>query len=348
METGYTTPDSSTLNAILSEMAGAGVEYVFMEASSHGLNLGRLDGIEFDAAVFTNLTRDHLDFHLNMEDYLLDKFRVFELLDQSPKSGRFGVICSDVPGGKDMEKLCQNISSPLYYYGNGRDFETGGISLSITDSRYELRHSGKKYSIRTSLLGSFNVTNSAIAFITGLQFGLEPEKMIMALETIETVAGRFQVIYNHDKSRTAIVDYAHTDDALDNILRSVKSVQQDRIYTLFGCGGDRDRTKRPLMAAAAEKYSDYVIVTSDNPRTEDPEQIIGEIEKGFSESFSQYRRITDRRQAIDEAVRMLPPGGILVVAGKGHEEYQIIGREKFHFSDAEELQKAFKKMATGR
>jgi len=169
-----------------------------------------------------------------------------------------------------------------------------------------------------------------------------------ALETIETVAGRFQVIYNHDKTKTAIVDYAHTDDALDNILRSVQSVQRDKIYTLFGCGGDRDRSKRPLMAAAAEKYSDYVIVTSDNPRTEDPEAIITEIEKGFSGGFRGYCKITDRRKAIEEAVSMLPPGGILVVAGKGHEEYQIIGREKFHFSDAEELQKAFIKKATGR
>ncbi|WP_276329218.1 Mur ligase family protein, partial [Leptospira adleri] len=200
---------------------------------------------------------------------------------------------------------------------------------------------GASRSIHTNLLGSFNVRNTALAWITGIGIGLDPQKMLSSLERIPQIPGRFQIVYSKDRSRMAVVDYAHTPDALENIIRSVRDSKPKRLITLFGCGGDRDRSKRPKMARIAEELSDQVILTSDNPRTEEAESILDEIQSGFSKGFRPLLREADRAKAIAEGVAVLPEGGCLLVAGKGHEEYQIIGKEKRHFSDVEQVQKAF-------
>lgn len=347
IDTGYTTPDASSLNLILKQMKDEGVNTVFMEASSHGLKLGRMNGISIQAGVFTNLTQDHLDFHSDMNDYFESKFRLFEILDESKSP--FAVLDYASPGGQELyDKILNKLPglSVSALDGPKGEWKSDDLSLTLQGTSYSLGLSlgistGNKRNVRTNLLGSFNVRNTALAFITGAGLGLNEEKMLSSLEKIPQIPGRFQIVYSKDRSRMAVVDYAHTPDALENIIRSVRDSRPKRLVTLFGCGGDRDRTKRPKMARIAEELSDQVILTSDNPRTEQPESILDEIQTGFSPGFKPLLREVDRARAIAEGVAGLPEGGCLLVAGKGHEEYQIVGKEKRHFSDVEEVQKAF-------
>ncbi|EMY77715.1 UDP-N-acetylmuramoyl-L-alanyl-D-glutamate--2,6-diaminopimelate ligase [Leptospira weilii serovar Ranarum str. ICFT] len=343
IDTGYTTPDASSLNLILKQMKDEGVTTVFMEASSHGLKLGRMNGISLKAGVFTNLTQDHLDFHPDMEDYLESKFRLFEILDVSKSP--FAVLDYASPGGDTLYRKIGNELPELSVSALddiAGEWKVGDISLTLQGTSYSLKlPGGNTRNVKTNLLGSFNVRNTALAFLTGTALGLDPEKMFFSLEKIPQIPGRFQIVYNRDRSRMAVVDYAHTPDALENIIRSVRDSRPERLITLFGCGGDRDRTKRPKMARIAEELSDQVILTSDNPRTEKPEAILDEIAAGFSPGFTPLLREVDRARAIAKGVELLPEGGCLLVAGKGHEEVQIVGKEKRHFSDVEEVQKAF-------
>ncbi|WP_061250043.1 UDP-N-acetylmuramoyl-L-alanyl-D-glutamate--2,6-diaminopimelate ligase [Leptospira alstonii] len=343
IDTGYTTPDASSLNLILKQMKDEGVNTVFMEASSHGLKLGRMNGISLKAGVFTNLTQDHLDFHPDMEDYLESKFRLFEILDVSKSP--FAVLDYASPGGSEVYRKIGNELPKLSVSaldGIAEEWKVGDLSLDLQGTSYSLKSPGGITSnVKTNLLGSFNVRNTALAFLTGIALGLDPEKMLSSLEKIPQIPGRFQIVYSKDRSRMAVVDYAHTPDALENIIRSVRDSRPKRLITLFGCGGDRDRTKRPKMARIAEELSDQVILTSDNPRTEKPEAILDEIQTGFSPGFIPLLREVDRARAIATGVSVLPEGGCLLVAGKGHEEVQIVGKEKRHFSDVEEVQKAF-------
>ncbi|MCH1910799.1 UDP-N-acetylmuramoyl-L-alanyl-D-glutamate--2,6-diaminopimelate ligase [Leptospira noguchii] len=343
IDTGYTTPDASSLNLILKEMKENGITTIFMEASSHGLKLGRMNGISIKAGVFTNLTQDHLDFHSDMEDYFESKFRLFEILDFSKSP--FAVLdYSASNGSKLYQKILNRFPDLPINTLDGIDgkYKVSDIFLNLQGTYYVLNLSeNQKQKISTNLLGSFNVRNTALAFLTGIGIGLDLEKMSNSLKKIPQIPGRFQIVYNKDRSKMAVVDYAHTPDALENIIRSVRDSQPKRLITLFGCGGDRDRTKRPKMARIAEQLSDQVILTSDNPRTEKPEAILDEIQTGFSTGFTPLLREVDRAKAIVEGISCLPNGGCLLVAGKGHEEYQIIGKEKRHFSDVEEIQKAF-------
>ncbi|EMF82911.1 UDP-N-acetylmuramoyl-L-alanyl-D-glutamate--2,6-diaminopimelate ligase [Leptospira weilii serovar Topaz str. LT2116] len=340
IDTGYTTPDASSLNLILKQMKDEGVTTVFMEASSHGLKLGRIDGISLKAGVFTNLTQDHLDFHSDMEDYFKSKFRLFEILDVSKSP--FAVLDYASPGGNKLYQKIKNNLPVKALDGIEGECKVSDLSLTLQGTSYVLSLSGnRRQTISTNLLGSFNVRNTALAFLTGLGLGLDQEGMLSSLKEIPQIPGRFQIIYSKDRSRMAVVDYAHTPDALENIIRSVRNSRPKRLITLFGCGGDRDRTKRPKMARIAEELSDQVILTSDNPRTEKPETILDEIQSGFSPGFTPLLREVDRARAISKGVAVLPEGGCLLVAGKGHEEYQIIGKEKRHFSDVEEVRKAF-------
>ncbi|WP_016752327.1 UDP-N-acetylmuramoyl-L-alanyl-D-glutamate--2,6-diaminopimelate ligase [Leptospira kirschneri] len=343
IDTGYTTPDASSLNLILKQMKEEGITTVFMEASSHGLKLGRMNGISIRAGVFTNLTQDHLDFHSDMEDYFESKFRLFEILDFSKSA--FAVLDYSAPNGSKLYHKILNRFPDLpinVLDGIDKKWKVNDISLNLQGTYYTLNLSeNRKQKISTNLLGSFNVRNTALAFLTGVGIGLDLEKMSNSLKKIPQIPGRFQIVYSRDRSRMAVVDYAHTPDALENIIRSVRDSQPKRLITLFGCGGDRDRTKRPKMARIAEELSDQVILTSDNPRTEKPETILDEIQTGFSSDFVPLLREVDRAKAIAEGISCLPEGGCLLVAGKGHEEYQIIGKEKRHFSDVEEVQKAF-------
>lgn len=343
IDTGYTTPDASSLNLILKQMKDEGVTTVFMEASSHGLKLGRIGGISLKAGVFTNLTQDHLDFHSDMEDYFESKFRLFEILDVSKSP--FAVLDYSSPGGNELHRKIRNKLPDLPIKaldGIGGEYKVSDPFLTLQGTSYVLSLSGNRsQTISTNLLGSFNVRNTALAFLTGLGLGLDQTRMLSSLKEIPQIPGRFQIVYSKDRSRMAVVDYAHTPDALENIIRSVRNSRPKRLITLFGCGGDRDKTKRPKMARIAEELSDQVILTSDNPRSEKPEAILDEIQSGFSPGFTPLLREVDRARAISEGVGILPEGGCLLVAGKGHEEYQIIGKEKRHFSDVEEVRKAF-------
>lgn len=349
LETGYTTPDSSTLQKLIYNMVEEGVEYVFIEASSHGLKLGRTNGLDIYAALFTNLTRDHLDFHPSMEDYLLSKFKLFELLEESSHPKRFGISVADDEGCKEMENLIQNhkVKDRMYFLGVNRDFEYTNIELGITGSSFRFFFNRKdspfttSIKVETNLLGRFNVSNLSLAIAAWIVEGIKVSQIPEICKFIPNVPGRFNIYYSIDRTRIAVVDYAHTPDALKNILESCKAMNPRQLICLFGCGGDRDRTKRPEMARIAEELSDFVIITSDNPRTENPEAILNDIEAGFRPDFKRYLRIEDRRTAIQKGIELLEKGGILAVCGKGHETYQIIGREKFYFNDGEEVEKAF-------
>ncbi|MCG6144670.1 UDP-N-acetylmuramoyl-L-alanyl-D-glutamate--2,6-diaminopimelate ligase [Leptospira bandrabouensis] len=356
LESGYTTPDASSLNLLLKQMLEEGIEYVFMEMSSHGLKLGRVAGLEITCAGFTNLTQDHLDFHTDMDDYFESKFKIFQLLEQSSVKNKFGLVAGDVSYGDKMVKRIAEakLKSPIYILGKSGEFNYTNTKLSLLGSEYRFHKKAKNLpfievrSIKTNLLGNFNVFNTAFALSIAYELGFPWEEVISCLEKIPTVPGRFHVVPFPDRSRIAVVDYAHTPDALENILKSCVEIGPKQIICLFGCGGDRDRTKRPQMARIAETLADFVILTSDNPRTEAPESILNEIESGFSRGFQRYEKITDRREAIQRAVGLLERDGILVVAGKGHETYQIIGKEKTKFVDFEEIENAFQNLGLGR
>ncbi|MBL0955891.1 MAG: UDP-N-acetylmuramoyl-L-alanyl-D-glutamate--2,6-diaminopimelate ligase [Leptospira sp.] len=354
LESGYTTPDASSLNLLLKEMVEEGVEYVFMEMSSHGLKLGRVSGLEITCAGFTNLTQDHLDFHESMDDYFESKFKIFQLLEQSSVKNKFGLVAGDVSfGDKMIQRIREaNLKSPIYILGKSGEFHYSNTKLSLLGSEYRFHKKEKNLpfievrTVHTNLLGNFNVFNTAFAMSIAYELGFPWDDVVKAVDTIPTVPGRFHVVPYPDKSRIAVVDYAHTPDALENILKSCVEIRPKQIICLFGCGGDRDRTKRPQMAKIAETLADFVILTSDNPRTENPETILDEIEAGFSRGFKRYEKITDRSTAIRRAVSLLEKDGILVVAGKGHETYQILGKEKIKFVDFEEIENAFLNLNT--
>ncbi len=343
-ETGYTTPDPSTLQFHLSKMASSGIKYVFLEASSHGLKLGRLNGCQFRGAIFTNLTPDHLDFHKDMDDYCKSKFILFNLLQNSKVKNKVAVISIDSPGSEQIFKLIQN-SNPNYIcstFGKDGDFKSSEPELKIDKTIYNIHHNETLIKIETNLLGNFNFINTGLSFaITSLLLPVKKEEIVKVINEIKPIQGRFEIVYSKDKQKIGVVDYAHTPDALENILNSIREIPHSQIITVFGCGGDRDKKKRPLMGQIACKLSDRVIITSDNPRTEDPISILQDIESGVSKSYTNYEIEADRKIAIQKAINLLQKNGFLLVAGKGHENYQIIGTTKTPFNDLEEVKKAF-------
>lgn len=350
LDANYTTPDASSLNLLLSKMLSEGVQYVFMEMSSHGLKLGRVAGLQVQGVGFTNLTQDHMDFHETMEDYFESKFGIFKLLEQSKIPNKFGVIDMEAPYGKQMwERILQegfkSEISRLGAYGEAR-ISHAKYGISQTQFRFHKKSKSspeiKVRTVRTSLLGKFNVSNLSLALLVAMELGWSQEAIFSSVSKLSPVPGRFEVILGYNDN-IAIVDYAHSPDALENVLKSVKEIGAGNIICLFGCGGDRDRTKRPVMARVVEALSDFAILTSDNPRNEDPELILSEVESGFSKGFKRYERIVDREKAISRGVELLPPNGVLVIAGKGHEQYQLIKSQKLPFSDKEIVQEYFRK-----
>ncbi|MBS1714691.1 MAG: UDP-N-acetylmuramoyl-L-alanyl-D-glutamate--2,6-diaminopimelate ligase [Armatimonadetes bacterium] len=330
-----TTPFPVETWRLLEEARESGCEAVVLEASSHALYQRRLAGVSFDVGVFTNLTQDHLDFHESMESYAAAKKLLFtEYAAASSKEFAACVNIGDATGASWIPDL----ACPVFTFGSadamirteGQDVQVDGLTLAVEGGP----------SKRLKFGGHYNVENatSALAALTAL--GYEAEEALEALATVSPVPGRFEPVPN-GQGIGVLVDYAHTPDALDNLLRSVRELRPRQIVTVFGCGGDRDRTKRPKMAAAASSLSDVTVVTSDNPRTEDPEAIIDEIVPGIKNG-ARWERVTDRRAAIERAVRIAEPGDVVVIAGKGHEDYQIIGREKVHMSDQEMAAEALK------
>ena len=342
-----TTPDVVDLQHILHQMVQENVEYCVMEVSSHALALGRVSGVEFDTAVFTNLTQDHLDFHKTFENYLAAKCKLFEQVSASDqvKDNKGAVInIDDSYGHRVMEKT----TAPTITYstlGKGT-LNASDVHMSTKNSQYTVNYKGESYPVSMNTTGLFNVYNTLAAIGACLQEGISMEAIDTALKTFSSVPGRFELI-EEGQDFAVVVDYAHTPDGLQNILETAKAIKENRIIIVFGCGGDRDATKRPIMGRIAAKYGDKIYVTSDNPRTEDPVQIVKDVEVGVKEALrdgTSYEVIVDRREAINHAIHDAKAGDIVIIAGKGHENYQILKNETIHFDDREEARKALKEI----
>lgn len=331
-----TTPESRDAQEIVRAMADDKVDALVVEVSSHGLKLGRVDDVEFDAGVFTNLTRDHLDFHLTFEDYFASKLRLFDLLDRSGKPRRAGIVNCDDEYGRTIYNGKGSRSYPLFGFGVSDDADyradKSSISNSVDGVSYRIDRPRPGAAIDLRLAGGFHVCNSLAAFAAAHAIGIAPEAIAAGLTGLSAVPGRFDRIRS-DEGFGVVVDYAHTDDALAKLLQSARELSPRRIITVFGCGGNRDRTKRPLMGETASRLSDVVIVTSDNPRKEEPGAIINDILAGMKGAIFDVE--PDRERAIAMAIALAGEGDIVVIAGKGHEDYQIIGEEKRHFDDRE-------------
>lgn len=330
----HTTPDAISLNALLRKMVDEGCTYVFMECSSHAIHQHRITGLQFAGALFSNITHDHLDYHKTFDEYIRVKKKFFDDLS----ADAFAISNADDKRG---EVMLQNTNATKYLYSlktmaafKGKILENAltGLVMTINDQEVHFR-----------LIGTFNAYNLLAVYGAAVCLGVESSEVLTALSMLTGAEGRFDYIISANKI-IGIVDYAHTPDALENVLSTIKKLRKgyEQIITVVGCGGDRDKTKRPVMAQAACDWSDRVILTSDNPRTEDPEAILRDMEAGLSSAAKRkYITMVDRRQAIEEAVRMAKPEDIILVAGKGHEKYQDINGVKHPFDDKEVLQKAF-------
>ena len=328
-EAALTTPDCLAIAERQEQMVNAGSKYMVIEASSHALAQNRLAAISFKAAAFTNLAGDHLDYHKTREDYLTAKTRLFQTLspDATAVLNKQSSEAKQI-AGKTRAKI-------LWYAVDERADLTACIeSTNISGAVFVLEYAGRRQKVKTPLLGRYNVSNSLAAAGLCLAAGLDLETIAAGLSVLQTIPGRLEKLDSDGVS--VFIDYAHTDDALKNALSTLKAFCKGRLTVVFGCGGDRDRTKRPRMARVAEELADCVIVTSDNPRTERPADIISEIVAGFKNPDSQTVTIEpDRKKAIGLAIKTAARDDIVLIAGKGHETYQIIGKQKFHFSDRE-------------
>ncbi len=330
-EATRTTPESIEIQDMMQRMKDGGFKAVALEASSHAIVQERLSGVEFDVAIFTNLTQDHLDFHGTMDEYFNAKAQLFKnLADQKQKRGKAVINIDDRYGRLLIDRLPSQL--PVVTYGQSihADFRAADIRYSATGTQFCLEARGRKYLVRSPLIGLFNVYNVLGALASATTMGLELRRAVKALETAPQVPGRLERVSGKQPFQI-FVDYAHTPDALENVLRTLHQLKQGRLIVVFGCGGDRDRSKRPLMAAAAERYANEVIVTTDNPRTEDPMAIIADVKKGFQKKS--YHAICDREEAIYEAIQRATPGDVIIIAGKGHENYQEVNGVKTPFDD---------------
>ncbi|MBP9991436.1 MAG: UDP-N-acetylmuramoyl-L-alanyl-D-glutamate--2,6-diaminopimelate ligase [Bacteroidales bacterium] len=327
----HTTPDALELNELLSKMVAAGCQYCFMEVSSHSVVQQRIAGLTFAGGIFSNITHDHLDFHKTMANYVAAKKGFF---DQLPKEAFALTNCDDRNG----MVMVQNTAAKTYTYSLQRmaDFKCKVLEDSFQGLQLELN--GKE--VYTQLVGRFNAYNLTAIYGAAVLSGIDPDEALRLLSQLHAAEGRFE--YVNGKGITAIVDYAHTPDALDNVIDTINEIRKpsQMLITVVGCGGDRDKTKRPEMAQIAARKSDRLILTSDNPRTEDPNDILNDMESGLSnEEKCNTVRITDRRQAIRTAVMMAKENDIILIAGKGHEKYQEINGVRHHFDDREEVEK---------
>ena len=328
----HTTPQSLDLQALLAQMRDAGCKAAVMEVSSHALAQDRVGGVEFDVAVFTNLTQDHLDFHRTIQDYFDAKARLFtELLPQQNKKRAVAVVNIDDRYGTELcTRLPKGIRLVTYGVGNRADFRASNFKTEPAGTSYQLDAQERSYLVRLPLIGRFNVYNSLAALAAASAMGVQLRAAVLSLATAPAVPGRVQLV-PAKRNFQVYVDYAHTDDALSNVLKTLRELNPRRLIVVFGCGGDRDRAKRPLMGRVAEHGSDFAIITSDNPRSEDPAAILSDIEKGFQ--GKSYEMIVDRRQAIERAVGLAQSRDIILIAGKGHENYQQFARTTVPFDD---------------
>jgi UDP-N-acetylmuramoyl-L-alanyl-D-glutamate--2,6-diaminopimelate ligase len=324
-----TTPESSDLQVLFREMVDAGSRYAVLEVSSHSLALKRVHGCRFRVAVFTNLTRDHLDFHGDMDAYF-DAKRV--LFDTLLREDGHAIVNAEDDRAAELVRIARG-RVWTYALDQPADLRAEGVSLSLQGTRFRAITPAGAFDVATPLLGRFNVQNVLAALGAALAVGVPAEAARRGVESVVQVAGRLEGV-SAGQDFTVVVDYAHTDDALKNLLETVRQLGPRRVITVFGCGGDRDRTKRPLMGAVASRLSDVAIVTSDNPRSEPPEAIIEDIQSGMGrQSRAEHHAIVDRRDAIARALEMAGPGDVVVIAGKGHETYQVIRDRTIPFDD---------------
>jgi len=328
VEAPLTTPDYLTIADMTAQMVKAGAKYMIIEASSHALAQNRLAGVNFKAAAFTNLTGDHLDYHKTKEEYLAAKTRLFEGLSADATA----VLNKESP---EAEQIALRTKAKILWYAVDApaDITAHIESMDITGTTFVLEYAGKKTKVNIHLSGRYNVSNSLAAAGLCLAAGLDLETITAGLSSLKAIPGRLEKL-DWGGDFTVIVDFAHTDDALKNVLSTLRPLCKGRLIVVFGCGGDRDRTKRPRMAKVVEQSADFIVVTSDNPRTEKPEDIIKEVAAGFSNtSSSRIIFEPDRVKAIEFAIKKAAKDDIVLIAGKGHETYQIIGTKKFDFSD---------------
>jgi UDP-N-acetylmuramoyl-L-alanyl-D-glutamate--2,6-diaminopimelate ligase len=332
----HTTPGVLELQALFAEMRGAGTSHVVMEVSSHALDQGRVEGCWFDTAVFTNLTQDHLDYHGTLETYFAAKRKLFD------QAGKALVNLDDSWGRRIREEIPDRcwgygIAERGEFYPKSMEIGPDGIRMTVASPIGEME-------IRSPLVGRYNIYNLLAAVGAGAALGLSKESIISGVAAMTGVPGRFEKV-DAGQPFLVLVDYAHTEDALDRLLQAVSDLQPGRIITVFGCGGDRDRGKRPKMGGVSARHSDITVLTSDNPRSEPPLAIIQEIEAGLRSAgpSAQYEIVPNRREAIARAVDLAEAGDAVVIAGKGHEDYQIIGNERFPFDDRQVAREALER-----
>ena len=326
MDSDRTTPEALDLQAMFRQMADENCEYVIMEVSSQSLKLGRVDCCDFDIASFTNLSEDHISphEHSSMKDYFECKCKLFDMVN-------VGAVNVDDIKGRELVELKPNCKFTTYSINNDSDNKATNVNITNELTTFNVNLYGKEELVEISIPGEFTVYNALGAITICEELGIEVEYILSGLKKVR-VPGRSELIDN-DKGLTIMLDYAHSEESLRNILSAVKSYTKGRVISLFGCGGDRDARKRPKMAKVSGELADFTIITSDNPRTEEPETIIKDVEAGIKGITDQYIVIVDRKEAIEYAVKMAKPGDIVVLAGKGHENYQIIGHEKFPFDE---------------
>lgn len=336
--TGATTPESPELQAFLAKMVEADIHAAALEVSSHALEWRRVDGMRFDVAIFTNLTQDHLDFHGTMDRYLAAKSTLFRMPGKVDAPA-VAILNNDDPASEHFRPMIPDYRT-IRTYGleNDSDFTARNIELLPDVNNFTLICPDGEYPTTLPIPGKHNILNGLASVAALAALGYKTSDIADAMKKLAVVPGRMEKI-SQNQPYQVLVDYAHTPDALVNLLEAVKPITEGRIITVFGCGGDRDTSKRPIMGEAVSTRSDLTIVTSDNPRTEDPSAIINDIIPGI-ESGSEYRVIPDRRTAIQMAIRVAKAGDTVVIAGKGHEDYQIIGTEVLHFDDREEVRNA--------
>jgi UDP-N-acetylmuramoyl-L-alanyl-D-glutamate--2,6-diaminopimelate ligase len=328
--TEHTTPDPITLNELLGRMADAGCEYAFMEVSSHSVVQNRIGGLKFAGGIFTNITRDHLDYHKTFENYLKAKKQFFDNLPEDA----FAITNADDKNGMIM---VQNTKARIKTYSvrSMADFRAKIIECHFEGMYLDI--DGREVGVQ--FIGKFNVSNLLAVYGAACMLSKDPHEVLVAMSAMTPVSGRFEALRSPE-GYTAIVDYAHTPDGLEKAINAVRSFTKGRVITLFGCGGDRDKTKRPKMGRMATELSDIVVVTTDNPRTEQPEEIIKEILIGTVGSKAEVITITDRSEAIEKALKIAKQGDTILLAGKGHETYQVIGTERVHYDEREIIKSA--------
>lgn len=342
-----TTAESLDTIAFLNTALSRSAEAAVMEVSSHAASLERLSGLEFDCGVFTNLTRDHLDFHNTLDEYLNAKGRFFSMLGEAGRKEAIAFVNADDPGSDRIASFVKCARLVTYGIQKNADIRAVGVNVSVGGTTFAIAYASKLYPVTLKLHGAFNVYNALGAFCIGIANRIEPELIIEGLEGVSAVPGRFESI-DCGQDFTVIVDYAHTPDGLSKVLETARSFVKGRLIVVFGCGGDRDKTKRPIMGEIAFCSSDFAIITSDNPRTENPDVILHDIEVGLMQAGARaghdYCIVPDRYDAIFQSLDLALPGDAVLICGKGHETYQIIGDNKIEFDDRQVVRKIMEEM----